>query len=133
MTLERLNRHARLRRELGKAEDLKASLKEAADLKTQVLTGMPHAPGYRDKLGATLPKILDELPLLETQIENLRQEVARNESEITCFIDALPDIQTRTVFRLRFLEGFTWSWIAFCLGGGNTANAVKKRCYRYLD
>ena len=133
MTLERLNRHARLRRELGKSEELKASLTEAADLKTQVLTAMPHAPGYTDKLGIVIPKVLDELPLLETQIENLRHEIAQNESEIIRFIDTLPDIQTRTVFRLRFLEGFTWTWIAFCLGGGNTANSVKKRCYRYLD
>ena len=133
MTLEQLNEYARLRRELEQAVDLKAAMKSAAGLKAQAITGLPHAPGYRDKLGAVMPKVLDELPILEAQIESLRKRIGQKESEITRFIDTLPDIQTRTIFRLRFLEGFTWGWIAFYLGGGNTANAVKKRCYRYLD
>ena len=133
MTLEQMNEHARLRRELEQAVNLKAAMESAAGLKAQVMTGLPHAPGYQDKLGAVMPKILDELPLLETQIESLREEIGEKESEITRFIDTLPDIQTRTIFRLRFLEGFTWSWIAFYLAGGNTADAVKKRCYRYLE
>ena len=133
MTLEQLNEYARLRRELEQAVNLKAAMKSAAGLKAQAITGLPHAPGYRDKLGAVMPKVLDELPILEAQIESLRKRIGQKESEITRFIDTLPDIQTRTIFRLRFLEGFTWGWIAFYLGGGNTANAVKKRCYRCLD
>ena len=133
MTLEQLNEHARLLKELEQAENLKAAMKSAAGLKAQAMTGLPQVPGYRDKLGSVMPKILDELPLLETQIEKLREEIEEKESEITRFIDTLPDIQTRTIFRLRFLEGFTWSWIAFYLAGGNTADAVKKRCYRYLE
>ena len=133
MTLEELNEHARLRRELEQAENLKAAIEAAVELKAQVITGMPHAPGYKDKLGAAVPKVLDELPLVEAQIESLRSDIARKESAIVRFIDKLPDIQTRTIFRLRFLDGFTWAWIAYYIGSGNTADAVKKRCYRYLD
>ena len=133
MTLEQLNKYARLRRELEQAVNLKAAMESAAGLKAQVMTGLPHAPGYRNKLGAVMPKVLDELPLVDAQIESLRKKIGDKESEITRLIDTLPDIQTRTIFRLRFLEGFTWAWIVFYLGGGNTANAVKKRCYRYLD
>ena len=133
MTLEQLNEYARLRRELEQAVNLKAAMESAAGLKVQVITGLPHAPGYRNKLGAVMPKVLDELPRVDAQIESLRKKIGDKESEITRFIDTLPDIQTRTIFRLRFLEGFTWAWIAFYLGGGNTANAVKKRCYRDLD
>ena len=133
MTLEQLNKYARLRRELEQAVNLKAAMESAAGLKVQVITGLPRAPGYRNKLGAVMPKVLDELPLVEAQIESLRKRIGDKESEITRFIDTLPDIQTRTIFRLRFLEGFTWSWIAFYLDGGNTPDAVKKRCYRYLE
>ena len=50
MTLERLNRYARLRRELEAAENLKAVMETAAEPGAQVLTGMPHAPGYKNKL-----------------------------------------------------------------------------------
>ena len=133
MTLEQLNEYARLCREREQAENLKAALESAAGLKAQRITGLPHAPGYKNKLGNIVPKILDELPLVESQIEDLRKQIARRETEILHFIDTLPDIQTRIIFRLRFLEGFTWSWIAYHVGGGNTADAVKKRCYRYLE
>ena len=86
MTLEQMNEHARLRRELEQAVNLKAAMEEAVGLKADVIA----------------------------------------------FIDTIPDIQTRTICRLRFLGGFTWTWIAVVIGGGNTAYAVKKRCYRYL-
>ena len=133
MTLEQLNKYARLRRELEQAESLKASLETAAEPGAQVLSGLPHAPGYKNKLGDIIPKIMDELPLIEAQIDDLREELRRCEAEIGDFIAVIPDFQTRTIFKLRFLGGFTWTWIAFAIGGGNTADAVKKRCYRYLD
>lgn len=133
MTLDELNEHIRLRRELEQAISLKAAMETAVGLKAQVITGLPRAPGCKDKLGAAIPKVLDELPLVEAQIERLRSDIARKESSIVRFIDTLPDIQTRVIFRLRFLEGFTWSWIAYYIGNGNTASAVKKRRYRYLN
>ena len=133
MTLEQLNGYARLRRELEKAENLKASLMESAELGAQAFSGLPHAPGYRDKLGAVVPKILDELPSIEEQINSLRKETLYRESAVDMFIASIPDLQTRHIFKLRFCGGFTWTWIANAIGGGNTADAVKKRCYRYLD
>ena len=133
MTLERLNKYARLRRELEEAENLKAVMESAVGLKAQVMTGLPHAPGYKNKLGNIIPKILDDMPLIEAQIESLRREARSLESEISGFISAIPDFQTRAIFKLRFLGGFTWAWVARTVGGGNSADTIKKRCYRYLD
>ena len=133
MTLQELNEYARLRRDLNRAENLKASLKESAEPGAQAFTGQPHAPGYRNKLGEVMPKILDDLPFIETQIRSLREELLCRERIIDKFIAAIPDLQTRHIFKLRFCGGFTWTWIANVIGGGNTADSVKKRCYRYLD
>ena len=65
MTLRELNEYAHLQRELSRAENLKASLTEAVEPGGQILTGLPHAPGYRDKLGELLPGILDALPSIQ--------------------------------------------------------------------
>ena len=132
MTLEELNEHARLRRELEQAENLKASLTEAVEPGAQILTGMPHAPGYRDKLGELVPGILDAMPSIEAQIESLKKRTAQHEAEIVKFIDEIPDIQTRTIFRLRFLGGFEWAVVAAVMGGKSNAASVRTACYRYL-
>ena len=132
MTLQELNEHARLRRELTQAEDLKASLTEAVDLRAQVLTGLPHAPGSRDKLGELIPGILDAMPSIDAKIENLQDQITKQEAEIIQFVDSIPDIQVRTFFRLRFLGGFEWSVVAAVVGGKNNAASVKTTCYRYL-
>lgn len=133
MTLERLNTYSRLRRELEQAENLKAVMEVAAEPGAQVLTGLPHAPGYKNKLGDIVPKMMDAMPLLELKIKSLRQELRSLELEIDNFIAAIPDFQTRAIFKFRFQGGFTWTWVACNIGGGNTADAVKKRCYRYLN
>ena len=97
MTLERLNTYSRLRRELEQAEDLKAVMEAAAQPGAQVLTGLPHAPGYKNKLGTVIPKLMDDMPLIETQIANLRKELRCLESEINGFISGIPDFH---LFRL---------------------------------
>ena len=48
-------------------------------------------------------------------------------------VDTIPDIQTRLIFRLRFLRCMTWDEVADTIGGRNTVSGVKKTCYRYLD
>ena len=52
--------------------------------------------------------------------------------EIENFIDNIEDSLTRRIFRLRFIEGFNWVKVAREVGGGNTADGVKKACYRYM-
>ncbi|MBQ9347583.1 MAG: hypothetical protein IJT94_09640 [Oscillibacter sp.] len=131
MTLERLNQHARLRLDLERAENLKASLEEAIDLKAQVLTGMPHAPGCQNKLGNLIPVVMDGVAAASAEIERLKGDIARDEPQILDFIDSIPDAQTRTIFRLRFLGSLPWNVIPLIVKG-NTEDSVKAICYRYL-
>lgn len=48
------------------------------------------------------------------------------------YICSIPDNQTRLIFYLRFVEGLKWNNIADQIGGNNTEDSVKKRCYRYI-
>lgn len=128
MTLEELNRHFDMITELKKAKEMLQALWNAAYPGGQVLTGMPHAPGVKDKIGDLGIEIAD----LETEIEEVEARVEQSASAVKSFIAEIPDIQTRMVFRLRFCRGYQWKEVARMLGGGNTEDSVKKVCYRYL-
>ena len=128
MTLDELNRHLDLITELKKAQDMLQSLWNAAYPGGQVLTGMPHAPGVKDKIGDLAIEIAD----LESDIADLEARVSVSEKPVKEFISNIQDIQTKMVFRLRFCRGYQWKEVARVLGGGNTEDSVKKVCYRYL-
>ena len=128
MTLDELNRHFNLITELKKAKVMLQNLWNAAYPGGQVLTGMPHAPGVKDKIGDLGIEIAD----LEMEIEAMEAEVNNSAVPVLAFIAEIPDIQTKMVFRLRFCRGYQWKEVARMLGGGNTEDSVKKTCYRYL-
>lgn len=128
MTLDELNIHFNLVTELKKAKDMLQNLWNAAYPGGQVLTGMPHAPGVKDKIGDLGIEIAD----LEMEIEAMEAAVNNSAVPVLAFIAEIPDIQTRRVFRLRFCRGYQWKEVARMLGGGNSEDSVKKVCYRYL-
>ena len=128
MNLEDLNRHLALREKLDKAQELLISLRAAASPGTAKLTGMPHAPGVKDKVGDLAIEIAD----LSSRIEFLNAELARQEPEIEDFIAEIEDLQTRIIFRLRFLRGLSWKEISQVLGKFTSENSVKTACYRYF-
>lgn len=128
MTLDELNQHFNLITELKKAKVMLQNLWNAAYPGGQVLTGMPHAPGVKDKIGDLGIEIAD----LEMEIEAMEAEVNNSAVPVLAFIAEIPDIQTKMVFRLRFCRGYQWKEVARMLGGGNTEDSVKKTCYRYL-
>lgn len=101
----------------------------AGGLGAQVITGMPHASGAQDKVGnlvIEMEDVLEELVRLEAEMEQVKQK-------ITSYIETIPDIQTRLIFRLRFLRCMTWDEVAAAIGGRNTGKNVSNRCYRYLE
>ena len=129
MTLDELNIHFNLVTELKKAKDMLQNLWNVAYPRGQVLTGMPHAPGVKDKIGDLGIEIAD----LETEIEAMEAAVNNSAVPVLAFIAEIPDIQTKMVFRLRFCRGYQWKEVARMLGGGNTEDGVKKICYRYIN
>lgn len=129
MTLQRLNEHFELRIRLAKAQEMLESLRAAACPGVAVLTGMPHAPGVKDKVGDLAAEIAD----MDARIEYLEAEIKQDEREILEYIRAIDDDQLRLIFRLRFIRCLTWGEVASVIGGRNTEDAVKSACYRYLS
>lgn len=55
--------------------------------------------------------------------------------DIEQFIHNIPDSVTRRIFTYRYIDGKvkpSWQWIAFKIGGGNSADAVRKIVSRYI-
>ena len=129
MTLDELNQHLDLITELAKANEMLQSLWNAAYPGAQILTGMPHTPGVKDKIGDLASEIAD----LETEIEQLKKDIDLSAGKVTAFIAEIPDVQTRMIFRIRFCRGLAWKEVAKVLGGGNSEASVKSLCYRYLE
>lgn len=72
------------------------------------------------------PKQLKQIPYL-TAVED------ETELAYLCqYIADIDDALTRRIFELRYIGRYSWMQVARRLGGGNTAEAVRKRHNRYL-
>lgn len=128
MTKRELDCHWELRQQLAEALELLAALEAKAAPRLQRLDGMPHAPGFPDPVGDLAAEIAD----MRETVAQLRVEIDCSEAAITAYIQTIADARTRMIFRLRFIRGLAWCEVAGVLGAGNTENAVKNICYRYL-
>ena len=59
--------------------------------------------------------------------------VAEEERYISAFAQGIDDDFTRSVFRARYIDGFTWSIIADRAGGGNTPDGMRKTVERGIE
>ena len=65
----------------------------------------------------------------------LRQRLEWQKNKIKSFVDSILDSETRRIFRYRYIDGTvmpSWQWIAFQIGGGNTADGVRMKHKRFL-
>lgn len=127
MTLEDLNSHLDLVNQLHRARDSLQSLEDRI-LGAQQYDGMPH--------GAEMSRKVENLSLLldahTEAVERLERMVSRSEESIRIWVEAIPDIRTRSIFNLRFICGLKWEEIPEYIGA-NSVEAVKNTVYRYLN
>ncbi len=105
-----------------------AGLQSAASPGAQLLSGMPHPSGVKDKIGDLAAEIAD----IKQLIRELKQIAEQERAKAVAYINNIDDEQTRMIFRLRFLHCLTWPEVAEIIGRKNTASGVKSACYRYL-
>ena len=130
MTGQKLNELFTLRRDLRSVEELLDAVRRAADVPGVAdVSGTPHAHRPRDTVGNLLAEVDD----LSSRAEHLRGEIQCREAAAAAFIQGIEDTQTRLIFRLRFLRGYTWKQIARIIRGNNTAESVRKMYSRYFE
>ena len=127
MTLERLNKHFELGRQLRRVQALKDTLELNVSPVPPRRDGMPRGTGVSDNVGNLAAELAD----LGAHIEFLETEVIKDEPEVLAFIESIDDAYIRTMFRLRFLKFLSWDDVAGIIGG-NTRDSVSRICYRYI-
>lgn len=94
--------------------------------------------GYWDKQAE------DDISLRElAQLRYLRAEILKEEAvgdpraghlreqeRVERYITAIPDSRLRQIFRLRFVQGYSWQQVAGAMG--ISADAAKKAVYRWV-
>lgn len=66
---------------------------------------------------------------LQRRVDDLLELVA----EINEFVEDIDDSLLRQIIILRHVNGLTWEQVAAHVGGGNTADSVRKMHDRYLE
>lgn len=128
MTLQELYSLSYIEQEIKDYKLKIIELRELAESITPKLTGMPSGGGSGDKVGEAATAIVMYTDMLEKAI----QEKIEQSRRINEYILQIEDAQLRRIMYLRFIEGLTWRQIANRIGGGNTEDAVRKRCNRYV-
>lgn len=128
MTLKELSQLYILNREIEiETERLERLKSSAYGVGAAKADGMPHGsePSRTTEVKAVSISNLEQI--IAGKVERARQEKERLEQYIASIDDSL----TRQIYTLRFAECMSWEQVAVKIGG-NTADSVKKVCYRYL-
>ena len=104
MTRQDLEKHLKMRRQLMECRDILQNLKRSVGPGTQALTGMPHAPGVKDKVG----DLATEIAYMERRVAALQAKVDDQAVEVRNFIAGVQDDQMKIILSLRYIRGLTW-------------------------
>ena len=129
MTIGELNQLAYLEKAIEMESDRLRALRESVDVKSPIITDMPKAPGARDKLGETVPQIVDQ----EAEVDHNVRRLTALKDKLTAFIDKTGNVRMKMILRLRFEEQKSWQEVAEFIGGKETEYSVKQACYRYVE
>ena len=128
MTLKELYSLYYIEQEIKEYELKIVELREMATSITQNYSGMPSGGNVSDKVGKAATAIAQYTEMLDKVI----QQKVEQSIKINAFILDIDDAQLRQIMYLRFIKRLSWQAVASRIGGGNTADGVRKRCNRYV-
>ena len=130
MTIKELSQLYWLKREI------KMDQKRLEELEWSVIPGSPiisDMPSGSHSNESRVEKMVAEIVDLKAIIAAKQIQCIHEQQRLERYIAGIPDSETRMIFTYRFIDGLSWERVAICIGDGNTADRVKKVCYRYLD
>ena len=121
MTLQELSKYYDIQMTLEKDREALERLRQRITPASPQLTGMPHTPGVRDKVGDLAVELAD----MDERIRWLEELAAQEKPKV--------DARMYLVFRLRFIRCYSWAEVAGVLGKGYTEDGVSRMAYNYLN
>jgi hypothetical protein len=129
MTVNELSQLYYLNREIELDQKRLQELEAIANSpRAAALTGMPRTPGASSPVERYAAEIVD----LQAIIAAKNIQCIHERQRLERYIADIDDSETRSIFKLRFVNGLPWAQVAASIGAGNTPDRVKKVCYRYL-
>lgn len=129
MTLQELSKYYDIQMTLEKDREALERLRQRITPASPQLTGMPHTPGVRDKVGDLAVELAD----MDERIRRLEELAAQEKSKVEAYCKSIVDARMYLVFRLRFIRCYSWAEVAGVLGKGYTEDGVSRMAYNYLN
>ena len=130
MTVKELSQLYYLNREVENDQKRLAELEWSAVPGSPMISDTPTGPHSND---SKVEKLAAEITDLKAIIAAKQIQCIHERQRLERYIETIPDSVTRSIFELRFAICLPWRQVAASIGGGNTTEGVKKRCYRYLN
>lgn len=105
------------------ADSVTCGRKGKKPLGTKKIQGFPY-PDYISKRA--------KLRTYKMQLELADQKMLELLSEVELWIQEIPDSRIRKIIRYRFVDGCSWTKVAYRMGGCHTEESCRKACERYL-
>lgn len=88
-----------------------------------------------DSMGAKSNKFSDVVGNTVLEREKIENDIKSLKGKLNVVEEYIKgcDEHIGTMLRLHYIDGKTWTAIAFIQGGGNTEDSVKKQCHRYVQ
>ena len=129
MTVKELEQLPYLEKLISREKARLQEMRDAADVKAQAITGMPHASGVSDRIGEVVPRVVDA----ERELEKSIGEYIAQRNRLSLYIEKAANARIKLILKLRFLDQMTWQQVADEIGGKETEYSVKAFCYRYVE
>lgn len=131
MTHKELSQLYHLKREIGHDRERLAGLRaRRGAVSSPKLNGLPGSAGGGQ---SAVENLALEIADLETIIDSKITQCIHEQNRLERYIAGIPDSRTRMIMSFRFVDGFSWGKVAYKVGGGNTADSVRKICFRYIN
>ena len=128
MTKDELSKLYWLNREIEREKRRLDELTAAAESVTASITGLPHVTGNSRRSEDIMILLAEQREFVDLKVKESVIEYNR----LNRYIASVDDPLMREILALRFVNGLSWRQVAASLGGGNTAESVRKMCERYL-
>ncbi|MCQ4637683.1 hypothetical protein NE619_13195 [Anaerovorax odorimutans] len=131
MTREEVNQIYYIDREIEMWKRQLLDIRAGGKIKAQIITGMPHANTNMttDPTGEEVQRIEE----IEVIIQSKLCQIQAQKKKVYAYIATLDDSLMRQIIMHRCITLCSWQEVAMYVGGGNTADSVRKRFERHFE